>query len=202
MKRIMTNLIAATLFFFAMMTQSCVRLDLKTADDTSDEAEIGFDIAWDKISGTALPDSVYIAMNKVSDILKYSYETDSKGAFLPYTIEKDDTVVAHREYAEYGHYVMLAYHCDKDNYTLSGAQRFMKDKTISVRDFKATVKDLPEEELTAMRGVRKLTSIRLTVSYVRQDQYGQLHARTIFPTRGKTPSASSWSRCSRNSHLQ
>lgn len=41
----MTNLIAATLFFFAMMTQSCVRLDLKTADDTSDEAEIGFDIA-------------------------------------------------------------------------------------------------------------------------------------------------------------
>ena len=152
MKRIMTDLIAATLFLIAMTMQSCVRLDLKTADDTSDEAEIGFDIAWDKVSGTALPDSVYIAMNKVSDILKYSYETDSKGAFLPYTIEKDDTVVTHREYAEYGHYVMLAYHCDKDNYTLSGAQRFMKDKTISVRDFKATVKDLPEEELTAMRG--------------------------------------------------
>ena len=156
MKRIMTDLIAAMLFFIAMTTQSCVRLDLKTADDTSDEAEIGFDIAWDKVSGTALPDSVYIAMNKVSDILKYSYETDSKGAFLPYTIEKDDTVVAHREYAEYGHYVMLAYHCDKDNYTLSGAQRFMKDKTISVRDFKATVKDLPEEELTAMRGDSKI----------------------------------------------
>lgn len=56
MKRIMTNLIAATLFFIAMTTQSCVRLDLKTADDTSDEAEIGFDIAWDKVSGTALPD--------------------------------------------------------------------------------------------------------------------------------------------------
>ena len=88
MKRIMTNLIAATLFLIAMTTQSCVRLDLKTADDTSDEAEIGFDIAWDKVSGTALPDSVYIAMNKVSDILKYSYETDSKGAFFPYTIEK------------------------------------------------------------------------------------------------------------------
>lgn len=156
MKRIMTDLIAAMLFFIAMTTQSCVRLDLKTADDTSDEAEIGFDIAWDKVSGTALPDSVYIAMNKVSDILKYSYETDSKGAFLPYTIEKDDTVVTHREYAEYGHYVMLAYHCDKDNYTLSGAQRFMKDKTISVRDFKATVKDLPEEELTAMRGDSKI----------------------------------------------
>lgn len=156
MKRIMTDLIAATLFFFAMTTQSCVRLDLKTAEDTSDEAEIGFDIAWDKVSGTALPDSVYIAMNKVSDILKYSYETDSKGAFLPYTIEKEDTVVTHREYAEYGHYVMLAYHCDKDNYTLSGAQRFMKDKTISVRDFKATVKDLPEEELTAMRGDSKI----------------------------------------------
>lgn len=82
MKRIMTDLIAAMLFFIAMTTQSCVRLDLKTADDTSDEAEIGFDIAWDKVSGTALPDSVYIAMNKVSDILKYSYETDSKGAFL------------------------------------------------------------------------------------------------------------------------
>lgn len=29
MKRIMTDLIAATLFFIAMTTQSCVRLDLK-----------------------------------------------------------------------------------------------------------------------------------------------------------------------------
>ena len=32
----------------------------------------------------------------------------------------------------------------------------MKDKTISVRDFKATVKDLPEEELTAIRGDSKI----------------------------------------------
>lgn len=79
MKRIMTDLIAAMLFFIAMTTQSCVRLDLKTADDTSDEAEIGFDIAWDKVSGTALPDSVYIAMNKVSDILNIHTKRTPKG---------------------------------------------------------------------------------------------------------------------------
>ncbi len=163
---------------FAAFALSCVRLELKTADDSSDEAEIFFTTDWGGASEIEWPDSVFIAMNKVSDVLKYTFETDPTGAFfadgtevdgtsdgetLDGSADEDGTGIDGSEddstgddggvhkYAAYGNYVVLAYTCDKNDYALSGPDSFMDDKSLSVRDFQATVKDLPTDELEVLK---------------------------------------------------
>lgn len=145
--------VMAPLTLIGAFALSCVQLDLKTADDTSDETAIAFSVDWGEKENTSRPDSVYIAMNKISDNIRYSYSTDAAGAFF---LTDEDTTGVHREYAVYGNYVILAYYCDRTDYSLSGPQRFMKDKTLSVRDFTATVNDLPAEELDDFRGGSKV----------------------------------------------
>ena len=39
---------------------SCVQLDLKTADDTSDETAIAFSVDWGEKENTSRPDSVIL----------------------------------------------------------------------------------------------------------------------------------------------
>ncbi len=189
------------------LASSCVELELKTAGDDSGEAEISFTTDWDGVSEIEWPDSVFIAMNKVSDVLKYAFETDPSGAFFPDgdavsvdsgtvdsgTVDSDtvDSGVGDsgtvdsgvggsgtvdsgtvdsgtgdagetgdgngaddgkpRRYAAYGNYVVLAYACDKTGYELSGPENFLNDGALSVRDFRATVRELPAEELDALR---------------------------------------------------
>lgn len=169
------------------LASSCVELELKTAGDDSGEAEISFTTDWDGVSEIEWPDSVFIAMNKVSDVLKYAFETDPSGAFFPdgdavsgdsdtgdsdtvdYGVGDSDTVDSGtgdagetgdgngeddgkpRRYAAYGNYVVLAYACDKTGYELSGPENFLNDGALSVRDFRATVRELPAEELDALR---------------------------------------------------
>ena len=164
---------------------SCVRLELKTADDGSDEAEISFIADWGGVSEIEYPDSVFIAMNKVSDVLKYAFETDRTGAFFPDDTGGEEPSAAETEaggaetdgetadgetadggeepsaaepaddvvhrYAAYGDYVVLAYACDRNDYILTGPENFLNDKSLSVRDFRATVRELPDDELDGLR---------------------------------------------------
>lgn len=139
---------AVALAVCAAATLSCVRLELKTSDDTSDRAKISFSTAWGNASDAVKGDTVFIAMNKVSDEIRYAFEVDAAGNYLP-----DG---GHDSSAVYGNYVILAYWCDRQDYILSGTQNFLSDRTLSIRDFKATVKELPEDELAALRGESRI----------------------------------------------
>ncbi len=130
-------------FCAASVLCSCVRLELRTSDDASDRAKVAFHLDWGNVSEVERPESAYIALNSLTDGIHYLFETDADGGYLPES--------AHDSSALYGNYVMLAYSCDSENYILSGPERFLDDKSLSVRDFRATVKELPAEELSALK---------------------------------------------------
>lgn len=134
--------------FFLSMACSCVQLELSPEDDTSDRTKISFRVNWGELEEASRPDSTFIALNNISEEIHYLFETDSEGNYLP-----DNH---HDSSAFYGSYVMLAYYCDKDNYILSGTKNFLSDNAVSVRDFKARVKDLPEGELEEFKAGSKL----------------------------------------------
>lgn len=124
------------------IASSCVMLDLKTAE-TSDASKIAFELEWDALAEDARPDTVFVAMNRVSDVIRYAFELDASGNYLP---DND-----HDSSAVYGNYIMLAYTRDRDNYDFSGPDSFISEPKVSMKDFKASLKELPLDELDALR---------------------------------------------------
>lgn len=120
---------------------SCIRISLQTSDSTSDKAPVSFKIDWNGIDAPSRPDSVKIAMNQTLDAVRYFYTVDSEGAFPDTTARM----------ASFGNYLILAFTTEGEDYTVSGLEGYPENVTVSMRDFLATVKDLPTEELNAMR---------------------------------------------------
>ncbi len=143
---------------------SCVQLSLQNADSIADEATVSFSIDWSaaeqalseaessaaapqssaaapQSSRLSLPDSVKIALNHISDPARYLFTVDSRGAFPDTTART----------ASFGDYILLAYTTEGDDYSLSGLEGFPEKLSASIRGFKATVKDLPNDELSSLR---------------------------------------------------
>ena len=138
------------LCFLLVGLSSCLMLDLKTRDDSSEFSAISFNMKWP--DGVTAQDSVHIAMNAVSEPVRYMYDTDSKGNVY---MDKVDTVVA-----LYGNYVFLACTCDEESVSLEGPSAFLSSGNVSLRDFKARVHTLENESLSDLRpeGVKDFNS--------------------------------------------
>ena len=136
MKKVLSALV------FCSVVSSCVMLDLKTAE-ISDASKIAFALEWDAIAGEGRPDTFFVDINRVPDVIRYAFELDASGNYLP---DND-----HDSSAVYGDYIMLAYTRDRDNYNFSGLDTFISDPKVSMLDFKASLKDLPEDELEELR---------------------------------------------------
>lgn len=125
-----------------IIVSSCVMLDLKTAE-TSDASKIEFAVEWGGVSEVERPDTVFTAMNHLPDAIRYAFELDASGNYLP---DND-----HDSSAVYGNYIILAYTRDRENYDFSGPDAFMSDPKVSMLDFKVRLKDLPKDELDGLR---------------------------------------------------
>lgn len=134
-------LICAPVLITLFALTSCVRLSLQTSDSTADEAPVSFKIDWKGAEASSRPDSVRIAMNQTLDAVRYFYSVDSEGAFPDTTARM----------ASFGNYLILAFTTEGEDYSITGLEGYPENATASMREFSAAVKDLPTDELNALR---------------------------------------------------